>query len=139
MIIQKTKLCVNFIFRNYMIGLLTIFYLVILVIYAVISELSAWLIDKDDKKYFEHLRTKSLIFNLYIYIASFLFFGYWYILFAQRKWNIRKLKQRNWKRNSDNTHTAKVMSSFIAVINNEITAIKLPNVGSVYLRVGTVG
>uniref|UniRef100_A0AC35FZ15 Uncharacterized protein n=1 Tax=Panagrolaimus sp. PS1159 TaxID=55785 RepID=A0AC35FZ15_9BILA len=30
------------------------------------------------------------------------------------------------------------MSSFIAVINNEITAIKLPNVGSVFLRVGTV-
>ena len=126
-------------FRNYVSGLLTVFYFIIVIIYAVVLELSFRFTDPSNKEGLKRIKKNTLSFWLYMYIVSFLFFGYWYILrlLKTRRFNVfGKLLQKLQRKTSDDVFDGNRDN----VINEElIVSTALPNVGSLYLRFGAMG
>ena len=112
--------------------MLTVFYCVITLTYAVTLELRDWITN-------EKLSKRDVMnFNFYMYSIAFAFFAWWYGLFLWRTKlhflarPVKRLFGKLLKKNVSNDEHDNVKK--ISTMDNP-----MPNIGSLYLRFGAVG
>uniref|UniRef100_A0A914QS77 Uncharacterized protein n=1 Tax=Panagrolaimus davidi TaxID=227884 RepID=A0A914QS77_9BILA len=115
--------------KNYVIGLITIFYAVILIVYNMTLTLWFWNLDENDKVAEKQAHNQFTIFSYYSFGVGLIFFAYCYvlILLKPRRWEearniFHKFFPNRWKKSFECNETERVM----------------PDIGCLYLRFGAV-
>uniref|UniRef100_A0AC35EW48 Uncharacterized protein n=1 Tax=Panagrolaimus sp. PS1159 TaxID=55785 RepID=A0AC35EW48_9BILA len=115
--------------KNYVIGLITVFYAVILIVYNMTLSLWFWNLDENDKVAEKEAHNQFTVFSYYSFGAGLIFFAYCYILILlkPRRWEearniFHKLFPNRWKKSFECKETERVM----------------PDIGCLYLRFGAM-
>uniref|UniRef100_A0AC34F309 Uncharacterized protein n=1 Tax=Panagrolaimus sp. ES5 TaxID=591445 RepID=A0AC34F309_9BILA len=116
--------------KNYLTSLLTVFYAVILIIYAVVLELQYQMTDKEDKKHMKQWLNNFYPFMYYVYGVAFLFFAYCYVMVLIKPKRLRIFRYLLRKFGKQNSSDSEEETEYETA---------MPNVGSLYLRLGAVG
>uniref|UniRef100_A0AC34FZ66 Uncharacterized protein n=1 Tax=Panagrolaimus sp. ES5 TaxID=591445 RepID=A0AC34FZ66_9BILA len=116
--------------KNYAIGLITVLYASILIVYAIMLALWQWVNDKFDKEVIAAYHKHHTQFNYYICVVSYIFFGYCYIVLLSKNQKcqsvIRFLRQKLFRQKVEENDK---------IFDNSTL---MPNVGCLYLRLGAV-
>uniref|UniRef100_A0A914Q2Z8 Uncharacterized protein n=1 Tax=Panagrolaimus davidi TaxID=227884 RepID=A0A914Q2Z8_9BILA len=118
--------------RNYAIGLITVFYALILIVYEIMLLLWQWVNDVSDKEAQDAFVVHHRQYHYYVCVVAYIFFGYCYIVLLLKNQKCktffqflsRKLLFQRGHEEED-----------IILLDNPTL---MPNVGCLYLRLGAV-